>query len=150
VHFKYIDNIAYFINRTKTNGLVAKPLYGFGPTIKPALASNQYVEYSGWSPSGRNCGHFRPLTAYTVTRHTLLEATHLVSNQDCVVAGLAQDVEVPSQAAVNGRSPRVRAFTVKKGPRGLKPVAVETAYQTPISVVALSGLDPGGAAAYTH
>jgi hypothetical protein len=144
VRFKHIDNIAYFINRTKTNGLVTKPLYGFGPTIKPALASNQYEEYSGWSPSGRNCGHFRPLTAYTVTRHTLLEATPLVRNQDCVVAGLAQDVDMPSQAAVNGRSPLARALTVKKGPRGLKPVAVETAYQTPISVVALSGVKSRG------
>jgi hypothetical protein len=130
VDFKYIDNIAYFINRNKMNGLVAKPLYGFGLTVKPALSSNQYVECSGWSPSGRNYGHFRPLTAYTVTRHNLLEATPLVRNQDCVVADSAQDVEVPSQAAVNGQSLLERAFTVKTGPQGPKPVVVDIPYLT--------------------
>jgi hypothetical protein len=130
VRFKYSDNIAYIINRNKTNGLVGKPLYGFGPTIKPASANNQSVEYSGWSPSGRRCGHFRPLTAYTVTRHILLEVTLMAKIQDCVVASSAQDVEVPSQAAVNGQSPFERAFMVKKGLHGSKPVVVDIPYLT--------------------
>ena len=145
----YYDDNAFSINRRKPNGWVTKPLYGFGPTIKPALASNQSVEYSGWSQSGRNYGHFRPLTAYTVTSHILREATPMARNHDCVVAGSAQDVEVPSQVAVNGQSPLARAFTVNTGPRGPKPVVVEEAYKTPISVVALSGSGPEGAATYT-
>ncbi|MHA2140616.1 MAG: hypothetical protein ACXADC_12755 [Candidatus Thorarchaeota archaeon] len=74
----------------------------------------------------------------------------MARNQDCVVASSAQDVEVPSQVAVNGQSPLERAFTVKKGPRGPKPVEVDKAYKTPISVVALSGSGPEGAATYTR
>jgi hypothetical protein len=73
----------------------------------------------------------------------------MVKNHDCVVASSAQDVEVPSQVAVNGHSLLARAFTVNTGPRGPKPVDVEKAYKTPISVVALSGSGPEGAATYT-
>jgi hypothetical protein len=95
-----------------------------------ASASNQFLEYYGWSQGGRSSGHFRPLTAYAVTRHIPHEATPMASNPDCVVAGSAQDVEVPSQAAVNGQSPLERAFTVKTGPRGSKPVVVDIPYLT--------------------
>jgi len=83
-----------------------------------------------------------------VTRQDILEATLMVQNHDCVVAGAAQDIEVPSQAAVNGRSPLERAFTVKTGPNGPKPVVVETAYKSPISIVALSGSGPESATVY--
>jgi len=93
-----------------------------------ASASDQFVEYCGWSPSGRKCGHFRPLTAYTVTRNILHEATPMARNPDCVAAGSAQDVEVPSQAAVNGQSLLERAFTVKTGLKGPRPVVVDTPY----------------------
>lgn len=144
----YCNNKALLLNCNDTNGLDSKPLYGFGLTFKQALVCNQFAEYSGWSHSGRNFGHFRPLAAYIVTRQDILEATLMVQNHDCVVAGAAQDIEVPSQAAVNGRSPLERAFTVKTGPNGPKPVVVETAYKSPISIVALSGSGPESATVY--
>jgi hypothetical protein len=146
----YYDNKALILNRKNTNGLVSKPLYGFGLTLKPALASKQSLEYSGWSLGGRNSGHFRPLAAYTVTSQDIPEAIIMAKNHDCIAAGAAQDIEMPSQAAANGRSQLERASTVKTGPRGPKPVVVNTAYKTPISIVALPGSGPGGAAAYTR
>ncbi|MFW9845999.1 MAG: hypothetical protein ACFFD6_04580 [Candidatus Thorarchaeota archaeon] len=66
----------------------------------------------------------------------------------CVVAGSAQDVEVPSQVAVNGHSQLERAIMVKTGLRSPKPVVVAKAYQTPISAAVRSALIPGRAAAY--
>ncbi|MFW9887571.1 MAG: hypothetical protein ACFFER_05275 [Candidatus Thorarchaeota archaeon] len=70
-------------------------------------------------------------------------------NPDCVVAGSAQDVELPSQAAVNGHSPLRRAFTVKKGPLGPKPVVVDIPYlaNSYLRYGAL-GIKSQGAAAY--
>ncbi|MFW9967770.1 MAG: hypothetical protein ACFFEA_11515 [Candidatus Thorarchaeota archaeon] len=77
------------------------------------------------------------------------EATIMAKNHDCVAAGAAQDIEMPSQAAANGHTQLERVFTIKTGSRGPKTVVVDTANKTPISVVALSGSGPGGAAAYT-
>ena len=131
VSFKYYDKIECLVNR-KGRKVWLPNLYMDLARLSnhAASASNQFVEYSGWSLSGRNYGHFRPLTAYTVTRHILHEATPMARNPGCVVAGLAQDVEVPSQAAVNGQSLLERAFTVKTGPRGPKPVVVDIPYLT--------------------
>jgi hypothetical protein len=131
VSFKHHGSFAYSFNRKKRMvwlpNLYMDLAHSFNHT---ASVGNQFVEYCGWSLSGRNCGHFRPLTAYTVTRHILPEATPMPRNLYCVVAGSAQDVEVPSQAAVNGHSPLRRAFTVKKGPPGPKPVVVDIPYIT--------------------
>jgi hypothetical protein len=129
VRFKHVDVFAYFVNRKKRMVWLPNLYMDLAQLSNlTASASNQFVEHSGWSPSGRNCGHFRPLTAYTVTRHILHEATPMARNPDCVVASSAQDVEVPSQAAVNGQSSLERAFTVKTGPKGPKPVVVDIPY----------------------
>jgi hypothetical protein len=129
VFFKHPSGFAYLFNRKKRMvwlpNLYMELAHSFNHT---ASVGNQFVEYCGWSLSGRNCGHFRPLTAYTVTRHVLTEATPMPRNADCVVAGSAQDVELPSQAAVNGQSPLKGAFTVKKGLLGPKPVVVDIPY----------------------
>ena len=126
MRFKHVDDFAYFVNRKKRMVWLPNLYMDLAQlSNRTASASNQFVEYSGWSLSERNCGHFRPLTAYTVTRHILHEATPMARIPDCVVASSAQDVEVPSQAAVNGQSSLERAFTVKKGPQGPKPVVVD-------------------------
>lgn len=129
VPFKYPDGFVHSFNRKKRMVWLPNLYMDLARTFNhTSSASNQFVEYSGWSLSARNCGHFRPLTAYTVTRHNLREANPMDNDPNCVVAGSAQDVEVPSQAAVNGRSSLEGAFTVKKGPRGPKPVVVDIPY----------------------
>ena len=129
--FKHHGSFAYSFNRKKRMVWLPNLYMDLAHTFNhTASAGNQFVEYSGWSLSGRNCGHFRPLTAYAVTRHILSEATPMGRNPSCVVAGSAQDVESPSQAAVNGHSLLKRAFTVKKGPLGPKPVVVDIPYIT--------------------
>lgn len=129
MRFKYPDGFAHKFNRKKRMVWLPNLYMDLARTFNhTASASNQFVEYSDWSLSARNCGHFRPLTAYTVTRSILRETIPMANDSDCVVASSAQDVEVPSQAAVNGQSLLKGAFTVKKGPSGPKPVVVDIPY----------------------